>query len=280
VVSHVRTDHRDWSVFRQPGGGVVEGLVETVPTAGAGGGQATEVPESGRRIDHGRQARRIGSDDDVLAEPPAQSEARHSEVRILVRHLQVARVVARLRYAPGDTPLGTVRDLAAYDEPACLVQQAPRRRPHHQGRHQVLEHRSRPGHEDRVLFDGRQGTAEPEPGRDRDIALRDRDEARETGLRGEQVVPAGVEAPVRDTVPDREELPHRVEEEAEVHAGDQCFRISGEDREATDQGLGGGGGTLQFPDECLNWIGSWRTLGLPARAEEDRQPAHCGLTTV
>ena len=126
--------------------------------------------------------------------PRLQPEAGHAEVRVLVGELEIARVVGRLRDAPRHAALGAVRDLPAHDEPAGLLEQAAGRRAHHQRRHQVLEHRSRPRDERRAARHRRQRAAEAEPVRDRHVALGDRDEARQARLRGEQVVAAGVEA--------------------------------------------------------------------------------------
>src|SRR2546430_14550524 len=64
-------------------------------------------------------------------------------------------------------------------------------------------------------------------------ALGDRDEAREPGFGREEVVPTRVEASVGNAVPDREQLPHRIEEKVEIHGADHRPSVSSEDREAT-----------------------------------------------
>ncbi len=240
VVRHVRAHHRDRGAIREPGRGVVERLVEAVGAAGPGRRQAPEILHRRGRIDHRRQPRRIGRDDDVLAEPASQSDSRHAEARILVGHFQIARVVARLRHPPRHAALGAIADLPSHHEPGCLLEQASRRRRHDERRHQVLEHRSRPGHEHRVELHRCQRPAEPEPVRDGDVALGDRDEAREPGFRCQQVVPTRVEASVRDAVPDREQLPHRIEEKAEVHGADHRpgqFRASSVRRRTSVSGM-------------------------------------------
>src|SRR5205085_6588078 len=75
---------------------------------------------------------------------------------------------------------------------------------------------------------GRQRAAEAEPVRDRDVTLRDREEAREARFGRQQVVAAGIETAVGHSIPDREELAHRIEEEPEVHLGDPGARLLGE----------------------------------------------------
>ena len=163
VVGHIRANHGDRGAIRKPGRGVVERLVEAVGTAGAGRRQAPEILYRRGRIDHRGQARRIGCDDDVLAESASQAYSRDTEARILVGHFQIARVVARLRHTPRHAALGAIPDLPSHHEPGCLLEQAPRRRGHDQRRHQVFEHRSRPGHEHRIELHRCQGPAEPEP---------------------------------------------------------------------------------------------------------------------
>src|SRR5881296_37064 len=112
---------------------------------------------------------------------------------------------------------------------------------------------------------------------DRDIALGDRDKARETSLRSEQVIPTGVETPVGDAVSDRKQFPHRVEEEPEVHGRDHGVHVAGEDREATDQRLGGRSGTPHALDE-VGRIGQRRKGGdLPFERHHDVEVARVAL---
>ena len=126
---------------------------------------------------------------------------------------------SRALYADSETPHGTPSSapylhLPAHDEAAGLLEQAPRRRAHHQRRHQVLEHRSRPRDQRRAAVDRRQGAPEAKPVPRRHVAFGDRDEARQARLGGEQVVAVGIERAVGDLVADREELPRRVEAES------------------------------------------------------------------
>ena len=99
---------------------------------------------------------------------------------------------------PQGTPSsGAVLDLAAHDEPIGLLEQAAGRRAHDQRRHQVLEHRSRPGDQRRAAADRRHRAAEPEPVPGGHVALGDGEEARQPRLGGEQVVAVGVERRLR-----------------------------------------------------------------------------------
>ena len=220
VVGHVGPHDHHRFPLGDPRARVVERLVVAVGAPAAGLGEALEVPDRRRRIHHGGQARRVGRDHHVLAEPAAQAQPRHAEVRVLVGHLEVAHVVGGLGHAPGDAALGAVGDLAPHDELRRLVEQAPRRRPHDEPGHEVLEHR-----------------AQPEPVRDRRVALGDRDEAGEAGFGGEQVVAARVERALADAEAEREQVALRIEEAAEVHAGDERLRDVGQAREACRQRL-------------------------------------------
>ena len=56
-----------------------------------------------------------------------------------------------------------------------------------------------------------------EPMRRRDVTLGNRDEACEPRLRRQQIVTTRVEAAIGNAVADREELPRRIEEKAELH---------------------------------------------------------------
>ena len=67
----------------------------------------------------------------------------------------------------------------------------------------------------------RQRAAEAEPVAGRQIAFGDGDEARKTRLRREQIVIAGVEPAIGDPISDRQQLPLRVEQKAELHCIDQ-----------------------------------------------------------
>ena len=64
-----------------------------------------------------------------------------------------------------------------------------------------------------------EGPAELEPVPPRGVAPRDGQEAGQARLRGQQVVAGAVEPPLAEVVADREEVPVRLVEEAEVHGG-------------------------------------------------------------
>ena len=95
---------------------------------------------------------------------------------------------------PERSPVGL---LALHDQPIGLLEQAAGRRAHDQRRHQVLEHRARPGDQRRPVSERRRGPAEAEPVPGRDIALGDGEQAGEPRLRCEQIVAARCRAGAR-----------------------------------------------------------------------------------
>ena len=115
------------------------------------------------RVDHGGERGGVRCDDGVLAQAPLEAEARHAEVGVLVGEFLVARVVGRFGDAPRQTEADGIVDLAPDDQVVGLLDQAAERRPHDQRRHEVLEHRARPGDQRRATSDRRHRTPEPEP---------------------------------------------------------------------------------------------------------------------
>jgi hypothetical protein len=158
VVGHVSAHDRDVLPLGQARARVVQRLVEAVTAARADGGETGEVARCRARIDHGCERRRVGRDDGVLAETALQPEPGDAEVRVLIGVLEVAYVVGGLRDSPRRVERGAVAHLPADDEAARLLDQAAGRCAHHERRHQVLEHRARPGNERRAASDRGDGT--------------------------------------------------------------------------------------------------------------------------
>ena len=113
--------------------------------------------------------------------------------------------------------LSAVLDLPRDDEPIGFGEEALVGRAHDQRRHQVLEHRARPGDERRAARDLGGHAPHPEPVLGRDVALGDREEAREPRFGGEEVVAVRVALAVARQIADRQELALGVEQEAVVH---------------------------------------------------------------
>ena len=156
-----------------------------------------EVVERGLGIQHRGERGRVGSDHDVLEQPALEPETGNAEVRVLIGELHVAHVVSRFGDAPGHGALLAVLDLARNHEPAGEIQQAAGGLPHHEQRHQVLEHGTGPRDEGGTAPHGRERPAEQEPVSGRDVALGDGHEASEPRLGGQQVVAARIERALR-----------------------------------------------------------------------------------
>ena len=79
--------------------------------------------------------------------PRFRPSAGHAEIGVLVGQFAVAGIVGRFRDAPRHVLRAAVLDLALDDQIAGLVEDAALRLLHHQRRHQIFEHRARPGHQ-------------------------------------------------------------------------------------------------------------------------------------
>jgi hypothetical protein len=162
--------------------------------------------------------------------------------------------VGRLGDPPRNRPLRAVPDLARHHETAAEIQQAARGLPHHEKRHEVLEHGARPGDEGCTSPHWSQGPAQQEPVPGRDVALGDRHEAAQPRLGGQQVVAAGLERAVGHAIADGEQLPRGVEQEPEVHGGGHPFGAECEGRELV-------------PKAGLRFLGRLQTLEKQGRFE-------------
>ena len=80
---------------------------------------------------------------------------------------------------------------------------------HHEGRHQVLEHRTRPGQKRGVQPDGAERTRQVKPMQRGNVALGDRHEARQARLGGQKIVIPGIHFLLGHLVADRKDLLHR-----------------------------------------------------------------------
>ena len=69
MVRHIGAHDGNTFALRDTPRRVVQGLIPAVAATPARFGQTGEIPHRGGRFDHGCKRRRIGRDDDVLAEP-------------------------------------------------------------------------------------------------------------------------------------------------------------------------------------------------------------------
>ncbi len=225
MVSHVGSYDGDLVALRQPGWREVQCLVEPVRPPAPHGLEVHDVVQGGLGIHHGRERGGVGRDHDVLEQPPLESQPGHAEVRVLEGEMDVADIVGGLGDPPWHAPLLTVSDLPSHYELTGQIQQAAGGLLHHEERHQILEHRSRPRHERRTATHRRERSPQKEPMPRRHVTLGDRDEARQPRLRCEQVVAAGVERVVTRAEADGKQIARAIEQEAEVHRLGQPFRL-------------------------------------------------------
>ena len=230
VVRHVRADGYEALALGDARRREVHGFVETIGAADTQVFQRAEVGQCRVAIDHGGEPGGVGRDHLVLGQAALEAQSRHAEVGILIGEFEIARVVRGLGDAPGHLELAAVLNLPFDDEPAGLRQQTTAGRAQHQVGHEVLEHRTRPGHQRGAGADGCDRAAEPEPMPRGDVALGDGDEAREARLGGQQVVAAFVQGAVAAAEADGQQLALAVVEEVELH-------VLGEFQRSVRQGL-------------------------------------------
>ncbi len=276
VMSHVCANGDNVRSLGQTRIRIVQRLIPAIAASSADFGQTLEVASGGARIAHRCQCRRVRGDDGVVAESALESEAWYSKARILIGEFQIAGIIGGFGCAPRDAASGAVFDLLFDHLTTGLVEETSGRGPHDQSRHQIFEHRARPGDERRAISNGSHCAPKPEPVARRQVAFGDRDEARETGFRRQQIITIGVEAAVLHPVADRQQFPLHVEEKAELHlvehasGGLACFdetrtqeaRSQRGSFESRDQGAQSG--KIAFPVDATGG-----KLFLPARQHLD-----------
>ena len=216
VVRHVGGDRRKARPARALGG-EVERLDEAEAAQRAEAGEPAEVLGGGVRRDRERQRGRIGCDDHVLAQAPAQAQRRHAEGLVAEAVVGIALGIGRFRYPPGHAIAGPVATLELDRHALAFAEQRLRPRPQQQARHQIFEHRAVPrqkrdpamGRDDRPL--------EMKPMLRRDVAFGDREEAGDARLGCEQVVMVRIGAARARIVADIEQPALAVVKRAEVH---------------------------------------------------------------
>jgi len=137
---------------------------------------------------HQRKHCSIGCDDQIVREPAFEAQSGNAEGAVLVVLLSVDGVVAGFRNSPGHPALPPVFDLPGNCGPAGLVEERALIRGHHQERHQIFEHGTAPGNEDRISANVREQAAQGKPALLRELPQRNPHEAAESGFRSQQIV--------------------------------------------------------------------------------------------
>ena len=178
VVSHEGSNDGDIDSFRQTARCVIQCLVKSVATACADCREPRKIAYRGLWTDHRGKRGGIRGDNGILAQTAFEPEARHAEVRILIRKLKIARVISRFRDAPRYAEACSVVHLPADNQPIRLLKEAADRSAHNDRRHQIFKHRSRPGNERRAVPHRCHGSSEAKPVTRWHVAFGDGDETR------------------------------------------------------------------------------------------------------
>ena len=172
-------------------------------------------------------------------------------------------MITAFRNAPRHRALFPILDLPGHRRFTGLIEQRVIVGRHHQERHQVFEHRTAPGEQDRFSTGGREQTPQGKPALLRQLPLRNRDEAGKPRFRSQEIVVTGVPAVFTDIVADRQQMTRLIEQEIILHPGkDVTLQGKPFDRRNSCSGVlaGGRDEALEFTDP-----GAFRRRG--SRAE-------------
>ena len=140
MVDHIRAHDGPLLSQGEPGGRVIHRLVEAILTEHLLFDETGDVPHHFLRRERQGQQRGVWRDHQILAQAALAPQPRHAKTSVLIVHLGIKAIVARLRYAPGHTILTRVGDLALHDRPVGLVQKRLLVVARQQIGHKVLKH--------------------------------------------------------------------------------------------------------------------------------------------
>ena len=163
VMREIRPNDGNFLTFRNASACVVEGLVESVRSAPAFFLNALEVLRSCDWINHGRKTGCIGGDHDVFAQSALQPEPGNAKRGVLITQIDIPRIVGGFGDSPWHPPFSAIFDLPAHDQFGSFVKQTSGGRTHHQGRHQVFEHGTRPRDQSGTSAHRRQRSSQVKP---------------------------------------------------------------------------------------------------------------------
>ena len=218
MVRHIGLNHHAVGALGQPRSGIVNSLIPAIGPAGAHVAQALEIAPGGRRRDHGGKPAGIGRYDGIFAQAPLQTQIGNAKAGILKILVAIQRVILRFGNPPGNAqPLG-IADLPLDRRLVAGGQQTACRFMHDQRWHEILEHRPRPGLQRRGPSQRGQRAPEVKPVPRGNVALGDREKARQPGFGGKQIVGVGIQHLVVHPVTDDQQLARLVKQEPELHA--------------------------------------------------------------
>src|SRR5689334_5322746 len=117
----------------------------------------------------------------------------------------------------------SVPDLLFDRRATALIHQCVRVALDEKVRHQVFEHGTAPGKQATHAFNLCERTGEIEPVILRDIAARDRDQARNARLRSDKVIVVSIEPARLDVIADVKDMPLWVVKKAKMHRLEEGF---------------------------------------------------------
>ena len=239
MMRHEGADHGALLAGRQSRSRAVDRFVETVASRETEGFEAPQIGERSARHERQREHAGIGGDYEVVFQATLEAEVRHAEGPVLVVLMRVELVVPPLGDAPGHAATLAVGDLHVDRGNASATDEAVLALPHEERRHEVLEHGPAPREQRPQSIEAAEGAAKMEPVLLGHLALRDGEEAREPGLRGEEVIVVLVRGTRGDVVADVQEVAALVVEPGEVHLEKEFLRLAAERREGVEEALTG-----------------------------------------
>ena len=226
MVRHVGAHRHHRYAFGQACRRKVERLVPAKWSASALLLHALEVADGGGGIDHRGKSGGVWRHHGLVAEAALQAQTGNAETRVLIGEFPIPGIECRFGNTPGQIPLIPILDLASDDQPRGFAEQAPFRLAHDKDRHEIFEHRPRPGDQRGPAVDGGQQSTQSEPMPNRQISLGNRQEAREPGLRREKIVATGVLRAVSHSIADGQQLALRLDQKSEFHGHRKGARAS------------------------------------------------------
>src|SRR5271167_1978368 len=100
MVGKVSAYDGDGFAFGHPRACVIKGFVEPIRATSARLFESGKVLHGRSWVNHGRKRSGVRGDDDILAETALEPKPWHAKARVLIREVQIARIVSRFRLAP------------------------------------------------------------------------------------------------------------------------------------------------------------------------------------
>ena len=217
----------------QTGEGEIDGFIKAKAARSAQIVQFLVVACGVSRSDHRRKACGIGCDHEIVRQATLEAKARNPEVGVLVSKIEIPGGISRFGNAPRRVFCRAVGHLLCDHQFHGLFVQCLIGAFEHQIRHQILEHRPRPGYQARRPLDRHDWPTQPDPVFRCDIALGDREEAGQRCFRSQQVITALIERLIPHAITDGQKMTLTVEQKLEIHRVGEGAAIFGKGPQMT-----------------------------------------------